>query len=35
MNEACEMILAGAAFTTDQKRRRGGGDFLREFEKTL
>ena len=35
MDEAREMIFAGAAFTADEKRRCGCGDFLREFQKTL
>jgi hypothetical protein len=33
MDEAGEMIFAGAAFAADKKRSRGSGDFLREFEK--
>jgi hypothetical protein len=35
MDQTGEMILARAAFPSDKKRRRGSGDFLREFEKTL
>src|ERR1700675_990968 len=35
MNEASEVIFACAAFTADEKCRCGGGDLLREFEKTL
>jgi hypothetical protein len=35
MNEACEMIFAGATFTADEKRRCRSGNFLREFQKTL
>jgi hypothetical protein len=35
MNEAREMIFAGAAFSADQKRGSRGGNLLREFEKTL
>jgi hypothetical protein len=29
------MIFACTAFTADEECRRGGGDLLREFEKTL
>ena len=35
MDETGEMIFAGAAFAANEKRCCGGGDFLREFEKTL
>jgi hypothetical protein len=35
VDEAREMIFAGAAFAADKKRCCGGSDFLREFEKTL
>lgn len=35
MNEASEMIFSGSAFTADEKRGGGNGNFLREFEKAL
>ncbi len=33
VDEAGEMIFAGATFAADEQRRRSGGHFLRQFEK--